>query len=369
MVFDAAGNLYGTTTGGGSHREGTVFKLAPNSHGSWTESVLHSFTGADGSSPYAAVVCDTIGNLYGTTYFGGADGAGTVFKLVPNSDGSWTESVLYSFTGGTDGGRPTAGVTFDAAGNLYGTTPQGGNLSACNLAGCGVVFKLTPNQEGSWTESVLYTFTGGTDGSVPFGTLIFDALGSLYSTTSVGGAGNGTVFKLHPNSDGSWSESVLYSFTAGKDGAYPSGLVFDTSGNLYGTTVIGGGSPNCSPNNGCGTAFKLHPNSDGSWSETVLHRFLRHPAGTPGAGLILDGAGNLYGSTVFGGPANSGVVFKLTPSPDGSWKYTVLYVFGGKPAANPGADLVLDKAGNLFGTTSNCGSGFNCKGVVFEIAP
>jgi uncharacterized repeat protein (TIGR03803 family) len=212
----------------------------------------------------------------------------------------------------------------------------------------------------------LHTFKGK-DGGFPIGNLIFDAAGNLYGATIVGGAyRKGTVFKLTPNSDGSWTESVLHSFCPVThphcaDGATPSaqGLVFGSTGNLYGTTGWGGGGDSV------GTVFKLTPQPDGTWTESVIHRFLRHPAANPYAGLTFDAAGNLYG-TAFDG-IQAGAVFKLAPRSDGSWAYSVLHVFRGKPAMNPLGGLVLDDAGNLYGTTDMCSSG--CVGVVFEITP
>jgi uncharacterized repeat protein (TIGR03803 family) len=360
LILDAAGNLYGTTSSGGASGpsgNGTVFELTPNSDGSWTESVLHNFCSrtncADGDTPSAGLIFDTVGNLYGTTFYG-ANGYGVVFKLTPNSDGRWTESVLYGFTGGVDGDSPYGGLIFDAAGNLYGTTVDGGAY------GSGVVFKLTPNSDGRWTESVLYSFTGGADGSNPFGGVIFDTVGNLYGTTQTSGKGDGTVFKLTPNSDGGWTESVLHSFTGGRDRGFPdAGVIFDGAGNLYGTTA---GSS--SENNGM--VFKLTPNSDGSWTESVLYRFGFDRGAVPKGGLTFDVIGNLYGTTVEGGTSDDGVVFKMVPQSNGSWAYTVLHAFRGKPAYRPFSGLVLDKAGNLYGTTDGCGG---CYGVVFEITP
>ena len=348
LIFDAAGNLYGTTEGGGASGGGTVFKLAPNQDGSWTESVLHSFNGSDGSGPFAGLIFDAAGNLYGTTYYGGAFRYGNVFKLAPNQDGSWTESVLHSFNG-SDGSGPEAGLIFDAAGNLYGTTVGGG------ASGYGTVFKLAPNQDGNWTESVLHSFNGS-DGANPLASLIFDAAGNLYGTTYGGASGYGTVFKLAPNQDGSWTESVLHSFN-GSDGSDPeAGLIFDAAGNLYGTTEHGGASDD-------GTVFKLAPNQNGSWTESVLHRFLA----TGAAGLIFDAAGNLYGTASSGGPANGGVAFKLSPNQDGSWAYRSVHVFQGNPALYPHGGLVLGSAGTLYGTTYSCT--VVCRGVVYQITP
>ena len=362
LIFDAAGNLYGTTHAGGNGY-GVVFKLAPNVDGTWTESLLHRFKGgADGAFPRAGLIFDAAGNLYGTTYTGG-NGYGVVFKLAPNVDGTWTESVLHSFcsvTNFTDGAAPQTSLIFDVGGNLYGTTSGGGGQ------GSGVVFRLKPNGDGTWTESVLYTLcsvTNCADGAGPPASLIFDVGGNLYGTTNGGGTrGKGVVFKLTPNSGGSWTESIVHYFT-GPDGAYPkAGLIFDEAGNLYGTTPAGGGK-------GSGVVFKLKPNGDGSWTESVLHSFADNPADNPQAGLIFDVAGNLYGTTVNGGLANAGVVFEMTPQSNGSWAFSVPHVFVGKPALVPYAGVVLDKAGNLYGTTYACGSGMGCYGVVYEVTP
>jgi uncharacterized repeat protein (TIGR03803 family) len=359
LIIDAAGNLYGTTAGGGhvslcdGDGCGVVFKLTPNADGSWTESMLYKFNLSDGAEPDAGLIFDAAGNLYGTTAFGGASGHGTVFKLAPNQDGSWTESVLHSFNF-TDGAVPLAGLIFDAAGNLYGTTVDGGAYEY------GTVFKLAPNQDGSWTESMLHSFNNS-DGAYPVAGLIFDAAGSLYGTTGGDSFSNaGKVFKLAPNQDGSWTESVLHSFI-GSDGEYPyAGLIFDAAGNLYGTTYEGGAS-------NYGTVFKLAPNQDGSWIESVLHSFHGSNGENPEAGLIFDAAGNLYGTTAFGGASGHGTVFKLAPNQDGSWAYRLVHVFQGKPAWSPYGGLVLGSAGTLYGTTEYCSSG--CNGVVYQITP
>jgi hypothetical protein len=315
LIFDTAGNLYGTTQGGAKCC-GAVWKLARNPKGTWTVNILHAFTGgAGGAYPYAGVIFDGAGNLYGTTADGGASGAscayrsygcGTVFKLTPNPDGSWTESVLYSFCseyGCADGARPFAGLVLDAEGNLYGTTYGGGD-------GHGVVFELLPNPDGTWTESVLHSFAGA-DGRRPFAGLVLDAEGNLYGTTADGGVYDaGVVLKLAPTPDGTWTESVLHSFTfPGADGAASvAGLIFDAAGNLYGTTEEGG-STACY--GGCGVVFELSPSSSG-WSETVLHTFIgfgKYPEG----GVIFDPAGNLYGTAWDGNHAfDYGLVFEIT---------------------------------------------------------
>jgi uncharacterized repeat protein (TIGR03803 family) len=242
LIFDAAGNLYGTTAFGGYYGlqtgYGTLFELTPAGGGSWTEQVVHNFNHdfTDGDEPYAGLIVDAAGNLYGTTSGGGTIGYGTVFELTPTGGGTWTE-VLHSFGDGTDGLYPWAGLIFDAAGNLYGTTSEGGTYDG------GTVFELTPAAGGGWTEKVLHSFGNGNDGAYPhYAGLIFDAAGNLYGTTSGGGTyGGGTVFELTPAGGGSWTETVLHSFGNGTDGAEPyAGLVFDAVGNLYGTTLGGG---------------------------------------------------------------------------------------------------------------------------------
>jgi uncharacterized repeat protein (TIGR03803 family) len=301
LVQDAQGNLYGTTAGGGYYGTGNVFKLDTSGN----ETMLYSFnypgTG-DGETPEAGLVLDAQGNLYGTTYQGGANFRGTVFKL----DTSGNETLLYSFTGtGGDGAYPYAGLVLDAQGNLYGTTYYGG-LGNCNdkvAVGCGVVFKL----DTSGNETVLYSFTGtGGDGKYPYAGLVLDAQGNLYGTTYQGGANfGGTVFKL----DTTGKETVLYSFGSTRgDGVGPgAGLVLDAQGNLYGTTFQGGGT-GCM-GSGCGTVFKV----DASGKETVLYSF----TGTGGDGenpvavLVRDAQGNLYGTTEYGGASYVGTVFEL----------------------------------------------------------
>jgi len=368
LIFDSAGNLYGTTSGG-DHGTGTVFKLTPNSDGSWTENVLYDFGG--GGAPQAGLIFDADGNLYSTTYDGGPTGLGTVFKLTRNSDGTWAESVLYSFCSRSncvDGRSVYAGVIFDHAANLYGTTWLGG------AGGQGTVFKLTRHSNGSWTESVIHSFDGR-DGANPGASLIFDLTGNLYGTTYMGGSsGMGVVFQLAPKSDGTWKESVIHSF-GGMDGALPyASLVFDQSGNLYGTTTSGGG---CNVGgSGCGVVFQLTPNADGRWKEKVLHRFTAAPDGAfPWTGLSFDHSGNLYGTAAGGGDPTHcsdyffgcGVVFKLTPNLKGGWRETVLHQFRDHPGAKPFGGLIFDTAGNLYGTTN--GDNTTTFGSVFEITP
>ncbi|HSY64702.1 MAG TPA: choice-of-anchor tandem repeat GloVer-containing protein [Terriglobales bacterium] len=368
LVFDKAGNLYGTTELGGTDNQGTVFEISRNANGTWTETVLYNFTGSsDGGQPYGSLVFDAAGNLYGTTNFGGSAncnlGCGTVFKLTPGS-GGWTETVLYTFTGGSDGREPYARLLFDATGNLYGTTLLGGNIGSVCSSGCGTVFKLTPGSSG-WTESVLYAFQGTADGASPYDGLAFDAAGNLYGTANAGGAsGYGVIFKLTPGSS-EWTEGVLHAFKGENDGKYSYGdLILDAAGNLYGTAYQGGGA-------GYGVVFELQPNSQGRWTEKVLHAFVNTPAGNPVAGLVMDTAGNLYGTTMLGATQSScgggcGTLFKLALVSGGGWTYKVVHVFGhGTDGYHPTGDLILDSAGNVYGTTQ--AGGAQGSGMVFEI--
>jgi uncharacterized repeat protein (TIGR03803 family) len=334
LLMDGAGNFYGTTIWGGASGLGAVFKLTP----SGTESVMHSFSGTpDGQNSFSGLISDNAGNLYGTTNNAGANNAGTVFKIAP----SGAESVVYSFGNLPDGQFPYTGrLIMDQSGNLYGMTESGGANNN------GTVFKITP----SGTETILYSFGTGTDGNHPNASLIVDTAGNLYGTTSAGGANNnGTVFKITP----SGTETILYSFGTGTDGSYPiSSLIMDTLGNLYGTTYTGG-------TNNLGTVFKVTP----SGTESVLHSFGTGTDGnSPVASLIMDTLGNLYGTTSLGGTHNLGTVFKVTPSGTES----VLHSFGtGTDGAQPNGELIVDSAGNLYGTTTLGGT--NNIGTVFKI--
>jgi len=332
LVMDSAGNLYGTAYGGGAKNLGAVFELSPGSNGSWNEAVLYSFAGgSDGENPASALIFDSAGNLYGTTEYGGPDNYGTVFELSPGAKGEWNESVLHSFAGySTDGAYPAAGLAFDGKGNLYGTASTGGNGVNClhgkKPEGCGTVFELSPASGSSWNETLLYSFTNANgDGAFPYATLIFDGAGNLYGTTSQGGvtgkcqegknATCGTVFELSPSGTGTWTEKILYAFKGLKgDGGDPlAGLVMDGSGNLYGTTNVGGNASNSQYDFGFGTVFELSPSNGGEWAESVLHDFqLGSDGGFPQSGLLLDGSGNLFGATA--GDAYTGsVVYQIIP--------------------------------------------------------
>jgi uncharacterized repeat protein (TIGR03803 family) len=329
-----------------------------------TEQVLHTFTsGLDGKNP-TAVIFDSSGNLYGATYQGGKSGSGTVYEMTPIAGGGWSKTVLYNFgpIGHEDGYQPVGALTFDAAGNLYGTTQNGGGSANCP-SGCGTVFELTYSGSG-WSETVLHRFSGP-DGQNPTAQLIFDSAGNLYGTTQVGGAfDKGEVFELTPVAGGKWKETILHSFAAGADGAQPAHapLAIDGAGNLYGTVVgdvLGGGA-----------VFELSFVS-GKWKKTTLHEFVsRQGIGiSPYNSVTLDAAGNLYGTTYQGGVSGvEGGVFELTPGAGGTWTYSILHSFRatGGDGVLPNAGIVFDSQGNLYGTTQGGGGGV---GVVYELTP
>jgi len=341
LVHDGAGNLYGTTFEGGAANAGTVFKLGATGK----ETILYSFKGGpDGYHPYAgALAIDVAGSLYGTTEQGGSSNEGTVFKV----DKTGNETILHSFTGAPDGGIPYGGVIRDASGNLYGTTYFGGS------ANNGTVFKIDTTNK----ESILHSFAGSPyDGAYSYASLLLDAQGNLYGTNYQGGAtGNGAVFKLSQN-----GRETLYSFKGTPDGQLPYAGLVQREGFLYGTTVQGGTSD-------AGTVFKV----DKTGKETILYSFTGGTdGGLPLGGLVLDGAGNMYGTTYIGGSFGVGTVYKV----DATGKETVLYSFtGGADGKNPYfVVLIRDKAGNFYGTTS-AGAGTGCGGTgcgtVFKLTP
>src|SRR5207248_3353836 len=359
LETDSAGNIYGTTVLGWDFGSGTVFKLSHTSTG-WVQTVLYSFTsGADGGEPYKGVTIDRQGNLYGTAVSGGSGscegGCGVVYKLT-NSGGTWTQTVIHAFTGGDDGSGPGARVTVDRNGDIYGMTPTGGTYGVGTIYkihpdagtwdfqvvhtftggadgssgsagrmllnhgrlygaattggvyGSGVIFQLTPTPVGEWDFKTLYSFHGQPDGSFPYGALLRAAAGNFYGTTYYGGRnGIGAVYELTPRPIGEWRERVIYSFQNGSDGNSPiSNLVRDAGGNLYGTTSEGG--------LGSGTIFKLSPISGGQWTETLVHSFAGPPdGGFSYNGMVVDRFGNFYGATVHGGTADDGCVYQFTP--------------------------------------------------------
>ena len=284
----------------------------------------------------------------------GPNGYGTVFKLMYRGNG-WTLTPLYSFSGGDDGASPGARVIIGPDGSLYGTTGYGG-VSGCGGNGCGTVFNLRPPVNtsadvlGNWTETVLYRFAGGGNGALPVGDLVFDRSGNIYGTTASGGSSQqGTVYELTP-SNGNWHESILWNFAGGSDGGQPAGgVIFNSAGNLYGTTQAGGAY-------GYGSVFQLSRTQSG-WSQNTLYSFQNHTDGAnPEGALLFDPSGNLYGTTASNGPGGGGTVFKLTPQLNGTWTLTVLYDLPGQAGGGPQASLAIDAGGNLYGTTYKDGA-------------
>jgi uncharacterized repeat protein (TIGR03803 family) len=365
LTLDKAGNLYGTANAPG---HGLLFELTQSAGGGWKEKVLHRFNGNDASGPNGDLIFDSAGNLYGTSVSGG-NGYGTIFDLTSGRHG-WGLTVLYVFCsqyGCPDGAPPADGVVRDQAGNLYGTTVGGGPYYG------GVAFELSPSASG-WSYTDLHDFDGDGqthDGGNPYARLTWDAAGNLYGTTERGGRiGYGTVFELEAGNG--WKEKILHSFrgSTGGDGQRPiHDVIFDSSGNLYGTT-LDGGHFTCD-GAGCGTVFRLTPGPGGQWKETILYEFPNPVDGAnPTSRVVFDKAGNIYGTA--GGGIGScgggcGVVYKLAPQANGKWKYSVLHKFNFSDGGYPGGGLIFDKKGNLYGTASIGGPGG--AGVVFEITP
>jgi len=368
VIFDSAGNMYGVTglqvgdAGSCYTGCGVAYKLMPTSSNGWRELSLFSFA-PTGGAPRANLLLTLSGDLFGTGALNTT--GGLAFELSPATKFTWQESVLgYSYFD-----MPGGALVADQDGNFYGVNATGGNC-------CGTVFELSPTGNGSWSETILYTFTGRTDGIAPMGSLLLDSAGNLYGTTETGGnigncgSGCGEVFELSKNSSGTWTKIVLHAFS-GLDGWGPMGsLIMDTAGNLYGTTLFGGIYCQFV---GCGTVFELSPTATG-WQETV-HSFQSTDGTYPSSGLFLDGSGNLYGITNQGGFKGCGVVFKLAPASGGSWTYTRLHSFTGgadgsenvEGEATPDMPLALGPDGNLYGVTPLGGA--NNAGTVFRIAP
>ena len=348
LITDGTGNFYGTTQSGGigaGYGQGTVFEISPNGHGGWTETVLYAFTGGtDGGRPASQVMLDSLGNLYGTTQNGGTYNYGVVFKLTPTGN-TWMETVLHSFAGGLDGENPTAGLIMDSQGNLYGTS----DLCAFELSPSGV----------SWTLQVIYELGGGTHAA-----LTMDPAGNLFGVNSIA-----EVFEISPNGGGGWNPAtIIHTFTgAPGDGYYPEGtLVLDKAGNLYGTTTNGG-------TNNFGTVYELTPESGGVWSEKILYSFggANSNGQEPWAGVVLDAAGKIYGTAPFSfREGTAGTVFELTPQV-GTYKEKILWTFDFTNGADPFGGVILDNSGNLYGTTSSYGAqnGGNVYRINMHVVP
>jgi len=369
LVRDSSGNLYGVTSYGGIVNSqcadgcGTVFEVSPSTSG-WTESVIYSFTGANGDGYFPwGLAADAAGNLYGVTEWGGSSNSsvncvplcGTVFKLSPGASG-WSYQVIHSFQGGShDGAFPATNIVLDKQGNIYGTTSAGGiGVPACYGAGCGTVWELSPTASGAWKEKIIHNFLGMGYGAFPHG-LTIDVNGNIYGATWYGGnAQQGTVYKLSPTKNG-WIGGVIYRMPGGTDGFTPYGVVaVDSKGNVYGSTW--GLSLQQ-----YGVVFELTPTKSG-WTEQVLYSFAATQSQLiPTYGVTVDAAGNVYGT-------NNSSVFELSDA-SGSWNFTTLANFGGvNEGSDPAGAVIFDAAGNMYGTTW-AGQGTAKEGTVFEITP
>jgi uncharacterized repeat protein (TIGR03803 family) len=380
LIEDSAGNFYGTTQFGGNPANcspvgcGVIFKIS-HSTGSWVETVIHAFSGGtDGYFPISIVI-DAEGNIFGVAEEGGANGYGVTFKLTPNA-GGWGFKVLHSFpSSATDGTYPDA-LILDADGNVYGAAAGDAVTTRCPASGsgCGLIYKLSPTQNGPWNETVLHRFTGAPrDGNGP-AALLFDSAGNIDGVAGSGGAacpnniniGCGVVYQLSPTSSGPWTETLLHTFN-GTDGSAPHSLVIDPAGNLFGTTFEGGIS-GCNTGT-CGLVFGLSPNS-GGWTETTIHKFNGAGNGNFPYTVVLDQLGNLYSAGSFAGPFSSGTVIELSPGSGGTWSQNLLFDF---PLTTDGAypvALVVDSSGNFYGAAFGGGdSKDNGNGLIFQLTP
>jgi uncharacterized repeat protein (TIGR03803 family) len=308
LLVDAESRLYGVTWMGGSQASGTVFELSHSADGGWVHRTLHNFTGYDGQYPYGGLIADAHGNLYGITMQGGTHDAGTVFRLTRESDGSWRESVLHSFSSTENVFCPIGPLAFDKEWNLYGAATCGGAFNS------GVVFKLAPDSNGDWHEALLYSFGAfWNDGQLPEAGVVLDENGNIFGTTWRGGSkGGGVVFELSKQADGTWAETILHDFIGDGDGFSLWGPVaLDREGNLYGSTQQGGTVGAY----GYGTLFTLHHRVGMGWSETILHNFSNGPdGGMPQGGVTLKFSGistGIFGAAPVGGSGGRGVVYEF----------------------------------------------------------
>lgn len=352
LAFDSHGNIFGTATSGGFFNQGVVFELQPESGGSWSGRTIYNFGNIanDGAQPYASLVVDSSGNVYGTTSTGGAYGGGTVFELIPNSRGNYNETILHSFGSGTDGNKLYSNLIFDSSGNLYGTTYLGGTNNT------GTVYELSSTQ-GGWTETILYNFGADTTPNLPYAGVIFDPNGNLYGTALNGGAYiNGAVYELSRNAHGDWIETTLHSFGRFEDGYLPyGGLVFDSTGNLYGTTSSSGPHYPWT----AGVIYQLAQQSGGKWEESLLTRF-GYGGGVPYDAPVVDAEGNVYVTLYYSG------VLELSPKTGGGWTPNYLSGDNRLEGFELYGGVILDSSGNIYGTALCCGTyGY---GTVFEIA-
>jgi uncharacterized repeat protein (TIGR03803 family) len=357
VAIDAAGNLYGTSVLGGDVGGGTVWELSP-APGGWTHTVLYSFTGGtDGGEPYKGVTLDRAGNLYGTAVTGGSGscegGCGVVYKLT-NSGGVWSQEVIHAFTG-ADGSGAGSRVTLDSHGNVYGMTPTGGAF------GLGTIYEVQPKSQGGWKFRVIHDFTGGRDGSSGSAGKMILRNNQLYGAATTGGAGHGVIFQMKQNSAGGWNFKTLYTFQGAPDGSFPYGaLLFGAQNHIYGTTYYGG-------TNGLGTVYDL-TQSGGSWTGQVIYSFGAGQDGNSSiSNLVSDPSSNLYGTTSEGG-LGSGTIFQLTPNGDGTWSETLPHLFTGSPdGAFPYAGMTGDGSGVFYGATVHGGTAG--EGAVYKFTP
>jgi uncharacterized repeat protein (TIGR03803 family) len=373
LIADGLGNFYGTAIGG----NGSIFELSPASGGGWTVTTLYAFPGASGPYEPEGIVMDAAGNLYVGCLNGPRGSYGSIAEFSPNGDGGWTENTIFEFNR-TNGATPSGNLVLDSAGNLYGTTQGGGNCSG-ESGGCGLAYELSP-VDGKWKETILHNFAGGSeDGAVPAGGLVFDTKGNLYGTTQIGGLTGcstttcGVIFELTPAAKG-WKEKVIHRFDS-TDGAFPSDApVVDAAGNLYGTAYMGGAHDD-------GTVFELSPTSGGEWKMQVVHSFQKFATGvSPVGGVTLDASGNIYVATEDGGVngkpcagENSvygcGSVWEFSAEGTGKWNPHLLYVFtGGSDGSQLNDRNLVLENGNVYGAASYGGDS-NGDGTIFEITP
>jgi uncharacterized repeat protein (TIGR03803 family) len=360
FIADAKGNLYSVTASGGSYSAGVVFMLTP----AGGESVLYEFKGqssGDGASPHGRLAFDAQGNLYGTTQGGGTNDTGTVYELTPAQGGGWTEQVLYTFSAaGTDGSNPSAGVVIAKDGTMYSTAANGG------AGGAGAIFSLKKTSKG-WKQKVIHSLNYPADGGYPYDGLMMDASGNLYGAAPSGGSsGYGVIYRLSHGKQG-WTETVIHNFTdqnGDGSGLYWIDLISDGAGNIYGATSFGG-------TNTTGTVWELvYSKSKKTYAESILYEFGASGSGdgnNPYGGLVMDSKGNLYGTTVNGGTSGIGMVYQLTKQGK-AWKETALHEFaGGADGSQPTGNLYIDGKGRLYGMAEMGGS--SNQGVAYRVKP
>jgi uncharacterized repeat protein (TIGR03803 family) len=356
VILDTKGNLYGVTEDGGEDGGGTVFELS-RSGDTWTKTTIYSFTFIypDVFLPTSNLIFDGNGNLYGMSALGGANSAGGIFELSPGLNGIWTEKVIYSFTGGTDTVAFESGLTMDSGINFYGYLVS--FVSSNGTTSSGGVFEIENQSNGTWTEKILHTFSGGDDGAAPFGgKLTLDSAGNVFGMAGAGSHDYGIAFELVRGAAASWTEKILHVYKGGADGTYGYGgpMAIDAAGRLFGTSSW--------------SVIEFLPGTNGTWTEKILHSFTGGSDGAyPDAGLTLSTSGKIYGTTNQGG-AHYGTVFALLPSANGTWSERILHRF--TPNSGDGfypamSTVSVDGQGNVYGTVSS--GGLSSDGIVYEV--